>query len=75
MRFHTLIRIQFFDTFICRIGISRYHAATINSQVSISDTLCLHISTEGMTMCAIQKDHTFSAYTQFLLVPDSVVHS
>ena len=44
------------------------YAATINSQASIAETLCFHITPEAITMCAIQKDHTFSAYTQFLLV-------
>lgn len=42
--------------------------ATINSQASIAETSCLHLTPSGILMCSIQKDHTFSAYTQFRLV-------
>ncbi|KAK8808006.1 hypothetical protein WA588_006491 [Blastocystis sp. NMH] len=57
MRFHAVVRIQFFETFV----------STINAQSSISDTICFHISPSGIMMCSIQKDHTFSAYTEFKL--------
>ena len=68
MRFHAHIRIQYFETFVCKNYALHSHLATISAQASISDTLCFHISPSGIMMCAIQKDHTFSAFTEFKLV-------
>ncbi|KAK8801212.1 hypothetical protein WA171_004359 [Blastocystis sp. BT1] len=57
MRFHATIRVQFFETFV----------STINSLASISETICFHISMNGIMTCSMQADHTFSAYTEFKL--------